>query len=90
MEGVAAQAYKPAQWEMTPKWHPRYWIGHRWRKVAGIGYDPDWDYQTNKQRAHQILREQFDGSKQSGVHGASRQGGTNESAQHMLNATRRG
>lgn len=51
-------------WQQTPVWHPRYWIGHRMRRWewdgAGIGgeYDGEWNYQTYRQRALEVLAEQ--------------------------------
>jgi hypothetical protein len=51
-------------WQQTPKWHPRYWFGHRWRRPTYddntyTGVDLRWEYQTHKQRARQSLEEHY-------------------------------
>jgi hypothetical protein len=52
-----AWGYTP-NWRRTSRWNPRYWIGHTWVCHAEE-YDPP-EYQTDKQRAHQALRERYD------------------------------
>jgi hypothetical protein len=46
----------PKGWNVTPKWHWRYWVGHTMRK-----WDTDtivsWRYRTFKQHARLVLEE---------------------------------
>lgn len=55
--GARQRSEWPRRWMPTPKWHWRYWIGHRMRKQADELYDPP-DYRTFGQHARAVLEEQ--------------------------------
>lgn len=48
-------------WVQTPKWHPRYWFGHRVRQWDWTNcyspHDGQWKYLTHQQHAMQVLAE---------------------------------
>lgn len=53
---LSREKYLWGRWYATPKWHWRYWIGHKWRMWTGYT-ECDWEYETDVQRAHAALRE---------------------------------
>jgi hypothetical protein len=55
-------SWGPQPWEQTPWWHPRRWFGYSMRRsVYGDPWDREyWQYQTYRQRAHEVLREKCD------------------------------
>lgn len=61
MHGAAGSAtmWSPPKWERTSRWHWRYWFGYRWCTNDGSVYDPAYIYQTDTQRARQILEEAY-------------------------------
>lgn len=51
------------EWQETPKWHPRYWIGHTIRRWNWIGAysanDGKWEYARPEKVARQLLHSMY-------------------------------
>lgn len=67
--GGTAMQRKPRGWEITPRWHWRYWFGWRMRHWA-MGRDHNgaafaaskvWYYRTFNQHARAVLEETCNG-----------------------------
>lgn len=73
MTGEDTMHSEEATWQCTPRWHPASWIGYRWRKRMVHGYDPDWEYRTNRQHARWVLAMQFNNGDLGSEHHVSKQ-----------------
>lgn len=69
---TGAYLLQPKGWQQTPKWHWRYWIGHRmrcWERRFTVG-ETHWYYRTFRQHARAVLEEQSNGgTEQQDTHG---------------------
>lgn len=77
--GYSAQGSNPPgpSWGRTPGYHWRSWFGYRWRRgwvgqPAFHSEQPEYQYQTSRQRARQVLEENY-GERYTDCAGAEQQ-----------------
>lgn len=81
MVAGAPNSYRAPQWERTPVW--QFWRP-AWRKANIEAYDPDYTYQTQRQRARAVLAEQFDQGRQDGENHHPTRPGTRQQATQLF------
>lgn len=58
--GGPERPYNSSEWRPTPKWHWRSWLGYVWMRDRHRYTGNELAYRTERQRAREILQEQFD------------------------------